>query len=208
MNPFDEKAATWDDNPGRRALARAVFEEMSRAVTWDPAWRVLDAGAGTGLVTLAVLPHVARVTAVDNSAGMLEVLARKAEGFPVDTHLCPLEALDLPAASFDAVISSMALHHVRDTAAALAGFARVLRPAVGPAPGGHLLLADLDLEDGSFHADGTGVHHPGFDRAALAAALGAAGFADVRFTTAWEMPRVRPDGAVRHFPVFLVHATI
>ena len=208
MNPFDEKAATWDDNPGRRALARAAFEAMSRAVTWDQTWRVLDAGAGTGLLTLAVLPHVARVTAVDNSAGMLEVLARKAANLPVDTHLCPLEALDLPAASFDAVISSMALHHVRDTAAALAGFARVLRPAVGPRPGGHLLLADLDLEDGSFHSDHVGVHHPGFDRASLAAALAAAGFTGVSFTTAWEMPRVRPDGTTRHFPVFLAHATV
>lgn len=208
MNPFDEKAATWDDNPGRRALARAVFEAMSRAVAWDPGWCVLDAGAGTGLLTLAVLPHVARVTAVDSSSGMLEVLASKASGLPVDTVLCALEAPDLPDASFDAVISSMALHHVRDTAAALAGLARVLRPAVGPRTGGHLLLADLDLEDGSFHTDKTGVHHLGFDRAVLASSLTAAGFTDVSFTTAWEMPRVRPDGTVRHFPVFLVHATV
>jgi ubiquinone/menaquinone biosynthesis C-methylase UbiE len=187
------------------ALARAIFEAMDAQVAWDPAWRVLDAGAGTGLLGLAVLPHVARVTAVDASAKMLEVLAAKATGLPLETHLCPLEALDLPAASFDAVVSSMALHHVADVPAALAGFARVLRPAVGPLPGGHLLLADLDLEPGTFHSDNTGVHHLGFDREALGALLVAAGFTAPTFVTALENPKIGADGVLRNYPVFCVH---
>ncbi len=200
MNPFDEKAATWDDNPGRRELARHIFAAMGNLIEWNPAWLVLDAGAGTGLLTLAVALQVRHVTAVDTSAKMLEVLASKAAALPVTPHPCSLEDLDLPAGSFDAVVSSMALHHVGDTAAALAGFARVLQP------GGHLLLADLDAEDGSFHADNTGVAHFGFDRAALSEKLTYAGFTAVRFSTAWEMERPLAQGGIRAFPIFCLHA--
>lgn len=90
----------------------------------------------------------------------------------------------------------MAMHHVQDTAALLrALFAHL-------APGGWLALADLDAEDGTFHPAGLeGVYHAGFDRPALGAALGAAGFTDVVFGTAVEVQR---EGRV--YPVFLVTA--
>lgn len=206
MNPFDQKAAGWDADPQRVAMARAIFEAMDALITWDPAWRVLDAGAGTGLLSLMVLPRVARVTAVDTSPKMLEVLAAKAAGLPLETRLCPLEALELPTGAFDVVVSSMALHHVADVPAALSGFARVLRSADGPRPGGHLLLADLDAEPGTFHSDNTGVHHPGFDRDALGAQLITAGFLNPTFVTALENPKVGADGVSRNYPVFCVHA--
>jgi len=202
MSVFDQRAESWDANPRRRELARHVFETMSRLIVWDRSWRVLDAGAGTGLLTLAVASRVAHVTAVDTSPKMLEVLAAKAAGLPITTMLKPLEALGLPAVPFDAVVSSMALHHVTDTAAALASFGRVLRP------GGHLLLADLDREDGTFHEDNTGVAHFGFDQTALAAALTEAGFMDVRFVNAWNMSKTISDGTVRPFPIFCLHSIV
>ncbi len=202
MSVFDQRAESWDANPRRRELARRVFEAMSRLVVWDRSWRVLDAGAGTGLLTLAVASRVSHVTAVDTSPKMLEVLAAKAQGLPISTMLKPLEALGLPAVPFDAVVSSMALHHVPDTAAALASFGRVLRP------GGHLLLADLDHEDGTFHDDNTGVAHFGFDQATLAAAVTDAGFVDVHFSQVWNMEKTATDGTVRTFPIFCLHARV
>ncbi|HMV67737.1 MAG TPA: methyltransferase domain-containing protein, partial [Myxococcota bacterium] len=101
------------------------------------------------------------------------------------------------AERFDLIVSAMAMHHVEDTAALL----RSLRAHL--APGGQIALADLDAEDGSFHPPGVeGVFHAGFERAALGAAIEAAGFSAPRFTTACVVHR---DG--REYPVFLVTAS-
>jgi 2-polyprenyl-3-methyl-5-hydroxy-6-metoxy-1,4-benzoquinol methylase len=66
---FDEKAAEWDANPARVALARAVVDSIRAAVPLRPDVRVLDFGAGTGLVSLGLLPFVGEVTAMDASDG-------------------------------------------------------------------------------------------------------------------------------------------
>ena len=69
--------------------------------------------------------------------------------------------------------------------------------------GGFVALADLDSEDGSFHPPGTeGVYHHGFDRDALTGLLEAAGFEDVKFQTAVEVPK---EGS--SYPIFLVVAS-
>ncbi len=62
---FDPAAAEWDNNPGRVNLARAVGEGIERAIPLEPNWRVLDYGAGTGLLTLNLQPRVASLVALD-----------------------------------------------------------------------------------------------------------------------------------------------
>jgi tRNA (cmo5U34)-methyltransferase len=74
---FDQAAATWDDNPMRIALMRAVGEAILREARPTKDMDVLDYGCGTGLVGLYLLPTVRSVTGADNSAGMLEVLRKK-----------------------------------------------------------------------------------------------------------------------------------
>jgi len=74
---FDEAAAEWDNNPTRVDLARAVGEALRRVIPVQSHWRVLDYGAGTGLLTLNLQPQVASVMALDSSTGMLEKLTQK-----------------------------------------------------------------------------------------------------------------------------------
>jgi hypothetical protein len=51
--------------------------------------------------------------------------------------------------------------------------------------GSKVALADLEFEDGGFHADEeAGVFHHGFDRGKLQGMLDICGFADVHFSTA------------------------
>jgi 2-polyprenyl-3-methyl-5-hydroxy-6-metoxy-1,4-benzoquinol methylase len=193
---FAEKSRDWDERPVPAQISEAVGQ-LLETLEWEASMRVMDFGAGTGLIAATIAPHVSRIVAVDTSPSMLEALAAKeslqgkVECRCQDILVSPLEE------RFDAVVSAMALHHVEDTVAAAARFAEQLKP------GGLLALADLDQEDGSFHEPGTeGVFHHGFDRPALQSILEAAGFADVRFVTALEVEK-EDKGP---FTVFLVTA--
>lgn len=199
---FDALAVEWDSNPTRKELGNAVADAILSAVPAD-GLRVLDFGAGTGLVSLRVAARAREVVAADVSPKMLEALSKKltAGGVTnVRTVAWDADAGDCPESGFDLLVSSMALHHVRDPAAFFGRAARALLPD------GTLALADLDSEDGTFHADPTGVHHQGFERPELALFAQRAGFADLAFRTAHTVSKTGPDGVTRTYDVFLMTA--
>lgn len=94
---------------------------------------ILDAGCGTGRVTLALLERVqvagaagGRVHAIDRSIEMTR-LARRT--LPADVPVVAADLLVLPfGRAFDLVFSTATFHWVLDPAALYAGLARVLRP--------------------------------------------------------------------------------
>jgi ubiquinone/menaquinone biosynthesis C-methylase UbiE len=168
---FDERAATWDDEP-TVARARAVAGIIADAVPLGGATRLLEYGAGTGLAAQFLAPHVGSVTLADPSAGMRAVAAEKvASGvLPAETRVWDLNLDDNepPAEQFDLIVTVLALHHVADVPQVLAKLAGMLSAA------GRLCIVDLEAEDGSFHGDMDGVAH-GFAEATLTADLTAAG---------------------------------
>jgi len=198
---FDRMAAEWDGNPMRVNLARAVVNTIRATVPLHAEMRALDFGAGTGLVTLGLLPCVAEVTAVDASAEMLRVLDEKLRAqhiSQVQTLSCDISRTPLPANQFDLVVSSMVLHHLPDVASVL----QRLRPCLRPS--GWIALADLDTEDGSFHADMTGVYHQGLDRGAVCHWLEQAGFSAVAAHDAHRITRAAADGSAKEYGIFLI----
>lgn len=194
---FSDKAQDWDARPVPAQISEGVYRALSETVDLKPTLRVMDFGAGTGLVCSKLAPHVARVLAVDISQAMLEQLAKKPElAGKVDSFCQDITQAPL-AEKVDLVVSAMAMHHVKDTARLFTALAAHL------VPGGRVALADLDAEDGTFHPPGSeGVFHAGFDRDAVRTLLERAGFRDVRFVTACE---VHKEG--RAYPIFLVTAT-
>jgi hypothetical protein len=64
-------------------------------------------------------------------------------------------------------------------------------------------ISDLDLEDGNFHEDMTGVSHLGFTRGAMITALETAGFSDCTIETAHTMEKKSKAGDVRTYTLFL-----
>lgn len=198
---FNKEAASWDENPVRVKLATEVAQAIRETVALTPEMNVLDFGCGTGLVTLALQPHVGAMTGVDSSAGMLDTLRAKVERAQlknVTTRLLDVEKGDRIEGRFDLIVSSMTLHHIREVAPLLTLFHAILKP------GGALCIADLDTEGGKFHGDNRGVFHFGFDRAQLRRDLTEAGFVDVRDRTAARVTRPSADGTVREFTVLLM----
>ncbi len=201
MTDFDAAAATWDQDPIKSERARTIAAAILKRLPLDKTMRAMEYGAGTGLLGFALQPHVGEVVLADVAPGMLSVarakIAQKSAANMSVVRL-DLETEALPQRCFDLVVMMMTLHHIADTSSILDKFYALLNP------GGHLCIADLDREDGSFHGPGfTG--HLGFDRAELTVLLGTAGFADIHFETVYHMRRT-VDNAMRSFPIFLMTA--
>jgi ubiquinone/menaquinone biosynthesis C-methylase UbiE len=196
---FDERARDWD-TPERIARAVELAVAIRSAVPLTRTDRLIDIGSGTGLLGLALAEDVGSVVLADPSAGMIEVATGKLRdgAFPSTTAVrLDLVADPPPAEPFDVAVSSLVLHHIEDTAAALAAVRRLVRA------GGWIALADLDTEDGTFHSpDAEGIHHHGFDRAELEALAREVGFDEVATRTAIVLDE--DEGHVGGYPVFLL----
>jgi len=198
---FDKAAASWDENPGRVRLSYDIARAVSERIVLTPDMDVMDFGCGTGLLTFRLQPLVRSVTGVDSSQGMLDVFKAKAAELGlnnVGAQLADLDRGDVLTGHYDLVLCNMTLHHIKEIEPLFVQFHQVT------VPGGYLCVADLDLEGGRFHEDGTGVFHAGFDREALRKIFAKAGFDDVRDTRAAEVAKPGVDGETRRFSVFLM----
>jgi ubiquinone/menaquinone biosynthesis C-methylase UbiE len=103
---------------------------------------VVDVGAGTGLLTLALAERVTSVWAVDSSRAMTECLREKArDGDLANVEVVHASAVGLPLADSvaDVVVSNYCFHELRhaDKQLALSEAMRVMRP------GGRLVIGDM-----------------------------------------------------------------
>ena len=198
---FDSKARQWDDNPVFQERGLKIANAVRKAVPLHREMSALDYGCGTGLLSFPLKDELGAILMADSSGGMLEVVAEKiaAQGVNNMTTL-KLDLLvdPLPAQRFDLIVTAMTLHHVPDTDHILRVFHDLLNP------GGHLCIADLDQEDGSFHGPEVDVHH-GFDQAELGRRTAQAGFADAQFQTVFTITKTRETGT-QDYPVFLMTA--
>ena len=198
---FDSKARQWDDNPVFQERGLKIANAVRKAVSLHREMSALDYGCGTGLLSFPLKDELGAILMADSSGGMLEVVAEKitAQGVNNMTTL-KLDLLvdPLPAQRFDLIVTAMTLHHVPDTDHILRVFHDLLNP------GGHLCIADLDQEDGSFHGPEVDVHH-GFDQAELSRRTAQAGFADAQFQTVFTITKTRETGT-QDYPVFLMTA--
>ncbi|MGB9281461.1 MAG: class I SAM-dependent methyltransferase [Pseudonocardiaceae bacterium] len=135
---WDADAATYDQAAGHHpqtAIEWAAWRAALLRLLPPPPARILDVGAGTGFLSLAAAQLGYAVTAVDLSPAMLQRLTSKASAARLHVTAVTARADELPAGTWDAVISRHLLWTLPDPLAAL----RCWRTA---SPEGQLLLLE------------------------------------------------------------------
>jgi ubiquinone/menaquinone biosynthesis C-methylase UbiE len=138
---WDERVEAWEQVATGSAFVaiRDRIVELAEPRSDD---RVVDLGAGTGLLALALAPRVRELTAVDISERMLERLDDRAAAdgvHNVEPLVADLRRLPLEDECATLVVSNYAFHHLDDPGKelALAEARRILQP------GGRLVICDM-----------------------------------------------------------------
>ena len=201
-NRFDEKAATWDDNPRRAALTKMIAEAVGNNVVLAPDMEVLEFGCGTAALSVLLADAVGHIDAVDSSVGMIEQVGKKlAENAELAAKIKPA-VLTYPLeeslkGKWDLVCSAMVMHHVENVEEVLGYLAGRVKE------GGYIAIADLYTEDGSFHGENK-VPHNGFEPERLAAIIQQAGIAETKIEKVVTFNRPDMGDPEKEYSVFLL----
>lgn len=174
---FDSAAGQWDRM--RTELFGGRSELLPLLGLMDGGWTVADLGAGTGQLTHAIAPFVARVIAVDASPAMIRTARTRLAGVEnVEIRRGELEKLPIDDGALDAAFLVLVLPYLAEPALAIREAARALRP------GGRLLITDLMPHERAEYRQTLGHLWQGFEAGQLIAWLNEAGLADARYAPA------------------------
>jgi ubiquinone/menaquinone biosynthesis C-methylase UbiE/DNA-binding transcriptional ArsR family regulator len=169
---FSSSAGQWDRV--RDDLFGDRFHLAALGAFANREWVVGDLGCGTGQVSGAIAPFVARVVAVDGSAPMLAAAKKRLEQFDnVDVRRGDLEALPIDDEELDAATLMLVLHHVPEPERAMAEVARVLKTS------GRVVIVDMLPHDRESYRQQMGHVWLGFSDEHLRRLLGESGFEDI-----------------------------
>ncbi len=135
---WDIDARTYDDSAShypRTAAEQAAWSAVLRRLLPPPPATVLDAGAGTGFLSLLLARHGYAVTALDLAPEMLARLRDKARTSGLDVRTVEGDAADPPRDNFGAVVERHLLWTLLRPGAALDAWHEA-------APTGRLLLLE------------------------------------------------------------------
>ena len=202
MNNFDNAASTWDENPVHLERSQAIAKKMQDLLSLRKDMNALEYGAGTGILSFLLSEKLGHITMMDSSSGMVKVMEEKVQNRNATNLLPDCFNLELESSEqeYQLIFNQMVLHHIKNVKSIFEKFNQML------SPDGILAIADLYLEDGSFHGDGFD-GHMGFDPGKLEAMLLAAGFKNINHEQCYSVKRKLDDGTVKSFPVFLLTAS-
>jgi 2-polyprenyl-3-methyl-5-hydroxy-6-metoxy-1,4-benzoquinol methylase len=194
---FKNKSKEYEKDSKRVDNVNNIADAIIEKNLFNKSSKIMDFGSGTGLLTAQIAPQVKKITTIDISASMNEKIKSK-----IPDLACEIEVLNLDLSThdlenrFDGIISSMTIHHIQDVQALFHKFYKMLNK------NSSIAIADLEVEDGTFHTEDTGIYHLGFEHEEFVNYAKIAGFTNV------DAKRVsiakKPYG---EYPIFLLTAT-
>ncbi len=102
--------------------------------------KILDVGCGTGRYSIPLAKKGAEVHGIDISEGMLEVAKRKSKGLNIKYQLADMRNIPYKDETFDKVVSSLAIDHVKNYKKAILEILRVTKK------GGRIAISTIHPE--------------------------------------------------------------
>jgi predicted TPR repeat methyltransferase len=198
MKEFDEKAATWDDDPKKVDRALKIGKAIKQYFKGQSFEKGLEYGSGTGLLGFELSNMVKEITLMDQSSEMIKIAKKKqSPSFKKITALqYDLLTDPLPNEKYDFIVTLLTMHHIEDTETILRKFNALLND------GGILAIIDLEKEDGSFHDydfDG----HLGFDKEVLESQLIEADLKPTDYFTIYTIKKESRETDIKEYPLFI-----
>ena len=202
MENFDAMAKGFDTDK-RISRAKIVADEIRSHISSGHKKTAIEYGCGTGLVGLQLVDDFESLLLIDSSIEMINQVEQKLDEInnaAVTALCCDLMEGVPRKLQADYIFSSLVLHHIKDTEDALRCFYNLL------SDGGHLLIVDVDEEDGSFHAKYPGFDgHNGFGHSALINLALKVGFVAADVKTFFHDTKVY-DGRENPYSLFILDA--
>jgi ubiquinone/menaquinone biosynthesis C-methylase UbiE len=199
MKEFDEKAATWDEDPLRVDRAKIIASRLRKKLGNRNFKHGMEYGSGTGLLGFEMFESIEKLVLMDESIEMTNVANTKIENkklIKVKAEQMDLINDPLPSEKFDLIFTMLTFHHILDTDRILQKFHEIT------SPNAVLAIIDLEKEDGSFHT-GDFHGHLGFEQKDLEDHLNNNGFKPIDYSTIYTIEKQIDNKLMKSFPVFL-----
>jgi ubiquinone/menaquinone biosynthesis C-methylase UbiE len=149
---FNSWSNKYDQTLGIIGFHRDLLDLIVRNLKVKTGVKILDIGCGTGLLSLKLLQKSdCVVTGVDYSKEMLDIFKDKIIKLKlhdrVSVSLIDANSLNFEKNTFDIVVSSVALHHIKNKLPVIKTIFRILNP------GGVFLIGEIDMDSTGKHTD-------------------------------------------------------
>lgn len=196
---FDDYARNWDTDK-RINRARIIANEIEKVIQGSKEVSAMEFGCGTGLISFNLYDKLKKITLIDSSKGMIDILNSKIKRYEVKNMITKCQDILNEVDRFDIIYNSMVLHHINNTEEIIKKFYELLNND------GYLIIVDLNKEDGKFHKEYPDFNgHNGFEQEELQDVLRRVGFKNVGSKTIYYDTKII-DGECVDYSLFLIEA--
>ena len=127
FDSWTDKYDSWFTTPIGQLVKQYERDLLLEMLEPSPGEQILDAGCGTGIFTIDVLRHGAKLTGLDISAPMVAKAHKKLKSDEFDATCGDMCALPFQNNSFDKVFSMTAIEFIPDAQAVIGELTRVVK---------------------------------------------------------------------------------